>query len=211
MTSLASRRPVARSGRQLTGWRLSEQSGPPPACCARHKMRLIRNPERGPVFGSANADLICLGTTPLSDGAAAVRVRRPRLRYARRTAAADRRPALAADGGVADLRLGLRRRLAAVADALPANANRGGADHATGAGRARPDLPDRRHRAQRPPYVPGRIRDATLDELGTVPGPAWMVLPADEAAALLARRPDRLHAVMPLGEAQQWRLLRLDP
>jgi len=61
------------------------------------------------------------------------------------------------------------------------------------------------------PYVPGRIRNATLDELGTVSGPAWMVLPADEAAALLARRPDKLHAVMPLGEAQQWRLLRLDP
>ena len=50
-----------------------------------------------------------------------------------------------------------------------------------------------------------------LDELGTVPGPAWMVLPADEAEALLARRPDKLHVVMPLGEAQQWRLLRLDP
>ncbi len=61
------------------------------------------------------------------------------------------------------------------------------------------------------PYVPGRIRNATLDELATVPGPAWMVLPADEAAALLARRPEKLHAVMPLGEAQQWRLLRLDP
>ena len=38
------------------------------------------------------------------------------------------------------------------------------------------------------PYLPGRIRNATLDELGTVPGPAWMVLPADEAEALLARR-----------------------
>ncbi len=61
------------------------------------------------------------------------------------------------------------------------------------------------------PYVPGRILNATLDELGTVPGPAWMVLPADEAAALLARRPDKLHAVMPLGEVQQRRLLRLDP
>ena len=61
------------------------------------------------------------------------------------------------------------------------------------------------------PYVPGRILNATLDELGTVVGPAWMVLPADEADALLARRPDKLHAVMPLGEAQQWRLLRLDP
>ena len=61
------------------------------------------------------------------------------------------------------------------------------------------------------PYVPGRILNATLDELGTVPGPAWMVLPAAEAEALLARRPDKLHAVMPVGEAQQWRLLRLDP
>ncbi len=61
------------------------------------------------------------------------------------------------------------------------------------------------------PYVPGRIRNATLDDLGTVPGPAWMVLPADEAEALLARRSDKLHAVMPVGEAQQWRLLRLDP
>ena len=61
------------------------------------------------------------------------------------------------------------------------------------------------------PYVRGRIRNATLDELAKVPGPAWMVLPADEAAALLARRPDKLHTVMPLGEAQQWRLLRLDP
>jgi len=37
---------------------------------------------------------------------------------------------------VADLRLGLRRRLAVVADALPADANRGGAHHPTGAGRA---------------------------------------------------------------------------
>ncbi len=61
------------------------------------------------------------------------------------------------------------------------------------------------------PYVPGRIRNATLDELATISGPAWMVLPIDEATALLARRPDKLHAVMPLGEAQQWRLLRLDP
>ena len=60
------------------------------------------------------------------------------------------------------------------------------------------------------PYVPGRIRNAALEELGTVPGPAWMVLPAADAEALLARRPDKLHAVMPVGEAQPWRLLRLD-
>jgi 4-amino-4-deoxy-L-arabinose transferase-like glycosyltransferase len=61
------------------------------------------------------------------------------------------------------------------------------------------------------PYVPGRILNATPDELGAVSGPAWMVLPAAEAEALLARRPDKLHVVMPVGEAQQWRLLRLDP
>jgi 4-amino-4-deoxy-L-arabinose transferase-like glycosyltransferase len=60
------------------------------------------------------------------------------------------------------------------------------------------------------PYVPVRILNATLNELGTVPGPAWMVLPAAEAETLLARRPDKLHVVMPVGEAQQWRLLRLD-
>jgi 4-amino-4-deoxy-L-arabinose transferase-like glycosyltransferase len=61
------------------------------------------------------------------------------------------------------------------------------------------------------PYVPGRILNASLNQLGTLPGPAWMVLPAGEAEALLARRPDKLHAVMAFGEAQQWRLLRLDP
>jgi 4-amino-4-deoxy-L-arabinose transferase-like glycosyltransferase len=60
------------------------------------------------------------------------------------------------------------------------------------------------------PYVPGRILDAAPDELAKMPGPAWMVLPADLAAVLLARRPDKLHVVMPVGAAEQWRLLRLD-
>jgi 4-amino-4-deoxy-L-arabinose transferase-like glycosyltransferase len=61
------------------------------------------------------------------------------------------------------------------------------------------------------PYVPGRILIATPDALATVPGPAWMVLPNDQANALLARRADKLHIVMPLGDAEQWRVLRLDP
>ena len=37
-----------------------------------------------------------------------------------------------------------------------------------------------------------------------------MILPNDEADRLLARRPDKLHVVIPLGDAEQWRLLRLD-
>jgi 4-amino-4-deoxy-L-arabinose transferase-like glycosyltransferase len=60
------------------------------------------------------------------------------------------------------------------------------------------------------PYVPGRIRIATPEELAVLPGPAWMVVPTDEADALVAKRPDTLHIVLPLGEDRQWRLLRLD-
>jgi 4-amino-4-deoxy-L-arabinose transferase-like glycosyltransferase len=60
------------------------------------------------------------------------------------------------------------------------------------------------------PYVPGRILNATPDELAALSGPAWMVLPIDEAQALAARRPEQLHVIMPVGDAQQWRLLRLD-
>ena len=60
------------------------------------------------------------------------------------------------------------------------------------------------------PYVPGRIRNASFDELVTMPAPAWMVLPNAEAAALLSRRPGKLRVVMPLGEREEWRLLRLD-
>ena len=60
------------------------------------------------------------------------------------------------------------------------------------------------------PYVPGRIFIATPDELAAAAGPAWMVLPNDQAHALLARRPEKLHAVMPLGDAEQWQVLRLD-
>jgi len=60
------------------------------------------------------------------------------------------------------------------------------------------------------PYVPGRILNASLDELAAFPGPAWMVLPIDQAEALVARRPDKLHVLIPVGDAEQWRLLRLD-
>ena len=61
------------------------------------------------------------------------------------------------------------------------------------------------------PYVPGKILIATPDELASVEGPAWMLLPNNEALALVARRSDKLHVVMPLGDVDQWRLLRLDP
>ncbi len=61
------------------------------------------------------------------------------------------------------------------------------------------------------PYVPGRILNAKPDELAALPAPAWLILPLDQADVLLARRPDKLHVVMPLGDAEQWRLLRLDP
>jgi hypothetical protein len=60
------------------------------------------------------------------------------------------------------------------------------------------------------PYVPGRILTASFEELQTLPAPAWMVQPNAEAVALLARRPDKLHVVMPLGDQEEWRLLRLD-
>jgi 4-amino-4-deoxy-L-arabinose transferase-like glycosyltransferase len=60
------------------------------------------------------------------------------------------------------------------------------------------------------PYVPGRILNAEPDELAALKGPAWMILPIDQADALLAPRPDKLRVVMPVGDAEQWRLLRLD-
>ena len=60
------------------------------------------------------------------------------------------------------------------------------------------------------PYLPGHILGASLDELATMPGPAWMVLTTDDANTLLGRRPGVLHVAMPVGEWDQWRLLRLD-
>jgi len=61
------------------------------------------------------------------------------------------------------------------------------------------------------PYVPGRILNASPEQLAALSGPAWMVLPTDEAESLLLRRPDKLHVVMHAGDAEQWRVLRLDP
>jgi 4-amino-4-deoxy-L-arabinose transferase-like glycosyltransferase len=61
------------------------------------------------------------------------------------------------------------------------------------------------------PYVPGRILIATPEELALLAGPAWLVLPTEEADALAAKRGGKLHVVLLLGEDEQWRLLRLDP
>jgi 4-amino-4-deoxy-L-arabinose transferase-like glycosyltransferase len=59
-------------------------------------------------------------------------------------------------------------------------------------------------------YVPGKVLIKSLDELTTVPAPAWMLLPIDDAAVLLARRPNTLNVVMTVGNAKEWDLLRLD-
>jgi 4-amino-4-deoxy-L-arabinose transferase-like glycosyltransferase len=60
------------------------------------------------------------------------------------------------------------------------------------------------------PYVPGSIRNVSLDELAKIAGPAWIVVAIPDADALIAQRPGTLHAVIALGNAEQWRLLRLD-
>jgi 4-amino-4-deoxy-L-arabinose transferase-like glycosyltransferase len=60
------------------------------------------------------------------------------------------------------------------------------------------------------PYVPGDIRNVSLHDLAKMPGPAWIVVAIPDADALVARRPDKLHAVIPLGNGEQWRLLRLE-
>jgi 4-amino-4-deoxy-L-arabinose transferase-like glycosyltransferase len=59
------------------------------------------------------------------------------------------------------------------------------------------------------PYLPGHILNASLEELSTIPGPAWIITTGDDANTLLARRPGALRVAMPLGERDQWRLLRL--
>jgi hypothetical protein len=60
------------------------------------------------------------------------------------------------------------------------------------------------------PYVPGTIRNVSMDELAKLAGPAWIVVAIPDADALIAQRPNVLHAVIPLGNAEQWRLLRLE-
>jgi len=57
------------------------------------------------------------------------------------------------------------------------------------------------------PYLPEPILYASLDQMITVPAPAWMIVTPEAATALLARRAGKLEVVRPLGEAQQWRLL----
>ena len=60
------------------------------------------------------------------------------------------------------------------------------------------------------PYVPGRILGtATLSELETIRGPAWMIVSGDQARVLLSQRPNDLRLVMPVGEGDL-QLLRLD-
>lgn len=56
------------------------------------------------------------------------------------------------------------------------------------------------------PYVPGRIREASFEELVAMPASAWMVLSNAELAALAARR--KLCVEMSLGEHKEWRLAR---
>src|SRR6202521_2980697 len=60
------------------------------------------------------------------------------------------------------------------------------------------------------PYVPGRIFDVDTQTLETIPGPAWIAVPADEAAALLAKRQGAVRPVIAFGQSDEWRLLRLD-
>jgi len=61
-------------------------------------------------------------------------------------------------------------------------------------------------------YVPGRIFAVTLNELESVQGPAWMVLPTADAEALLSQRAGKLRlvATMQPSYSEEWRLLRLE-
>jgi 4-amino-4-deoxy-L-arabinose transferase-like glycosyltransferase len=60
------------------------------------------------------------------------------------------------------------------------------------------------------PYVPGRIITVTLRELETIHGPAWIVLPDDDAQSLLTQRASEVRLVMPPGHSEEWRLLHLE-
>lgn len=61
------------------------------------------------------------------------------------------------------------------------------------------------------PYLPLPIQNASFEELGAIPAPAWIIMTTADAEASLPRRPGKLRIVTPLGDAEQWRLLRLDP
>jgi hypothetical protein len=60
------------------------------------------------------------------------------------------------------------------------------------------------------PYVPGRILNADIKTLETIEGPAWLAVSAEQASALLARRPQALRNAISFGQSDEWRLLRLD-
>ncbi len=61
------------------------------------------------------------------------------------------------------------------------------------------------------PYLPMPIQNASFDELAAIPAPAWIIMTNADAEALLGRRPNKLRIVMPLGDMEQWRLVRLIP
>lgn len=58
--------------------------------------------------------------------------------------------------------------------------------------------------------VPGPIITKDMAALGAVSGPAWIAAEPYQANALMAERPKKLHVVMPFGQDDEWRLLRLD-
>jgi hypothetical protein len=60
------------------------------------------------------------------------------------------------------------------------------------------------------PLVPTRIIGVSLQALDTVGGPAWFAVSIEEAASLISKRGNALHLVMPFGDDEEWRLLRLD-
>jgi hypothetical protein len=60
------------------------------------------------------------------------------------------------------------------------------------------------------PYVPGRIISVPLDDLSTIRGPAWIILPSEDADHLLAQRSGKLGVATQFGHSTEWQLLRLE-
>ena len=58
--------------------------------------------------------------------------------------------------------------------------------------------------------VPGPIITKDMAALRAISGPAWIAAEPDQANALLAERPNKFRVVMPFGQDDEWRLLRLD-
>ncbi len=58
--------------------------------------------------------------------------------------------------------------------------------------------------------VPGPIVTMDMAALETASGPAWIAARSDETKTLMAERRKNLRVVMPFGEDDEWRLLRLD-